>query len=102
MVAEDTEEDVGERQPTIFTRFLRVRYGTFMIFLALPDILSGVSSQTHLILGLAGELSRAKTASPSHHEEISSGCQGTKTLPPLATPYRSAGSSVRTRVAQAV
>jgi len=66
VVAEDTEEDVCERTPTIFTRLLRVRYGTFMIFLALPDILSGVSPQTQLVLGLAVTLSRATIASPHY------------------------------------
>jgi len=102
VVAEDPEEDVCKRQPTIFTRLLRVRYGTFMISLALPGILAGVSPQTPLVLGLASKLLRAILVSPFPHEDISSRCQGTKTLPALATPYRLAVAAVRTRGAQAV
>jgi len=93
VVAEDPEEDVYERTPTIFTRLLRNRYGTFMISLVLPGILSGVSPQTQLVIGLANALLRAMLASPFPHEDLSSCYYGNKRRHALATPYRSSVSS---------
>ena len=46
VVAEDPEEDMCASKPTIFTTLLRVRYGTFMIFLA-RAVYSSVCPQRH-------------------------------------------------------
>jgi len=97
VVVEEVER-VGQRMAAIVTPFLRVPCGTFVIFLALPGILSRVSASTPRMIGLASELPRATLASPFHQEDRSSCYEGTKIIPPLATP--SLGALPRARAAR--